>query len=446
MTARVTGEPGAGAPPVPDDGTAVTGGRGPVTSPRRALVQLVAGVAAAVVLAVATGHVDLLVVVVSLVVMVMVHELGHLLAAKHGRMKVTEYFLGFGPRLWSFRRGETEYGVKALPLGGYVKIPGMTNLEEVDPADEPRTYRQQPFHARLLVAVAGSAMHFLMAFVLLWSLFAFVGTPSATQVAIEGTATVGGRPGPAAKAGLRAGDVVVSVDGARVGGDASVLTTAIHDHAGKPVRLVVERDGVRRTVTVVPANGRTASEAGVALPSGTAPFGVIGVSLGAPLERVSPVPALGRTVTGIGRLTASSVTGVVSLFAPNAIGQRFKQVTSAKAAAQASANGTRVESIVGAVNTAAQAFHAGVGNLLAFLVAINLFIGVFNLFPMLPLDGGHVAIAVYERLRSLGRRRPYHADVAKLMPLTWVMLAFLGVLFATSLVNDLLHPLPNPFG
>ncbi len=446
MTARVTGEPGAGAPPVPDDGTAVTGGRGPVTSPRRALVQLVAGVAAAVVLAVATGHVDLLVVVVSLVVMVMVHELGHLLAAKHGRMKVTEYFLGFGPRLWSFRRGETEYGVKALPLGGYVKIPGMTNLEEVDPADEPRTYRQQPFHARLLVAVAGSAMHFLMAFVLLWSLFAFVGTPSATQVAIEGTATVGGRPGPAAKAGLRAGDVVVSVDGARVGGDASVLTTAIHDHAGKPVRLVVERDGVRRTVTVVPANGRTASEAGVALPSGTAPFGVIGVSLGAPLERVSPVPALGRTVTGIGRLTASSVTGVVSLFSPNAIGQRFQQVTSAKAAAQASANGTRVESIVGAVNTAAQAFHAGVGNLLAFLVAINLFIGVFNLFPMLPLDGGHVAIAVYERLRSLGRRRPYHADVAKLMPLTWVMLAFLGVLFATSLVNDLLHPLPNPFG
>jgi membrane-associated protease RseP (regulator of RpoE activity) len=446
MTAPVTGESEAGEPPASDSGTAVTGGGGPATSPRRALVQLGAGVAAAVALAVVTGHVDLLVVVVSLVVMVMVHELGHLLAAKHGHMKVTEYFLGFGPRLWSFRRGETEYGVKALPLGGYVKIPGMTNLEEVDPADEPRTYRQQPFHARLLVAVAGSAMHFLMAFVLLWSLFAFVGTPSSSRVAIEGTATVGGRPGPAAQAGLRAGDVVVSADGVRVGGDASVLTTAIHDHAGKPVRLVVERDGVRRTVTVVPANGRTAREAGVVLPSGTAPVGVIGVSLGAPLERVSPVPALGRTVTGLGRLTASSVTGVVSLFSPNAIGQRFQQVTSAKAAAQASANGTRVESIVGAVNTAAQAFHAGVGDLLAFLVAINLFIGVFNLFPMLPLDGGHVAIAVYERLRSLRRRTPYHADVAKLMPLTWVMLAFLGVLFATSLVNDLLHPLPNPFG
>ncbi len=129
-------------------------------------------IAAVVALAVATDQVALLIVVACLIVMIMLHELGHFLAAKHGHMKVTEYFLGFGPRLWSFRRGETEYGVKALPLGGYVKIPGMTNLEEVAPEDEDRTYRQQPFHARLLVAVAGSAMHFLMAFVLLWVLLA----------------------------------------------------------------------------------------------------------------------------------------------------------------------------------------------------------------------------------------------------------------------------------
>ena len=87
----------------------------------------------------------LLVVIVAIVVMVMVHELGHFATAKWSHMKVTEYFVGFGPRLWSIRRGETEYGVKAIPAGGYVKIPGMTNLEEIDPADEPRTYRQQPF-------------------------------------------------------------------------------------------------------------------------------------------------------------------------------------------------------------------------------------------------------------------------------------------------------------
>ncbi len=102
-------------------------------------------------------------------------------------MKVTEYFLGFGPRLWSIRRGETEYGIKAIPAGGYVKILGMTNAEEVDPADEPRTYRQQPFHNRLLVAVAGSAMHGVMAFVLFWGLFVFVGAPQGNAVAIAGS-------------------------------------------------------------------------------------------------------------------------------------------------------------------------------------------------------------------------------------------------------------------
>ena len=165
----------------PDDptppGPVPAGGK----SARRSLVELALTLAAVVALAVVAGQVALLIVVACLVVMIMVHELGHFLAAKRGDMKVTEYFLGFGPRLWSFRRGETEYGVKAIPLGGYVKIPGMTNLEEVDPADEARTYREQPFHSRLLVAVAGSAMHFLMAFVLLWVLLVLRGTAQRRQ-------------------------------------------------------------------------------------------------------------------------------------------------------------------------------------------------------------------------------------------------------------------------
>ena len=93
-------------------------------------------------------------------------------------MKVTEYFVGFGPRLWSVRRGETDYGIKAIPAGGYVKIPGMTNLEEIDPADEARTYRQPPFHKRIIVACAGSFMHFVMAFLLAWGALLFFGTPT----------------------------------------------------------------------------------------------------------------------------------------------------------------------------------------------------------------------------------------------------------------------------
>jgi RIP metalloprotease RseP len=138
----------------------------------------VAVVVAASAVLVLLGAGDVLVFAACVVAMVMLHELGHLLAAKRGGMKVTEYFLGFGPRLWSVRRGETEYGVKAFPLGGYVKIPGMTMLEEVDPADEPRSYRSRPFGSRLLVAVAGSAVHMIIAFVLLVVVFVAIGTPS----------------------------------------------------------------------------------------------------------------------------------------------------------------------------------------------------------------------------------------------------------------------------
>ena len=119
----------------------------------------------------------------------------------------------------------------------------MTSLEEIDPADEARTYREQPFHARLLVAVAGSVMHFLMAFVLLWALLTFVGLPNANQVEIQGLSPVGNGPGPAQVAGFRPGDVVVSVDGRSIGGNTDTLVSAIHQHPGQPVTVVVDRNG-----------------------------------------------------------------------------------------------------------------------------------------------------------------------------------------------------------
>ncbi|MFV2039261.1 MAG: site-2 protease family protein, partial [Acidimicrobiales bacterium] len=112
---------------------------------------------------------EYIVVVLALVFMITMHELGHYLAARSGGMKVTEFFLGFGPRLWSFRRGETEYGVKGIWAGAYVKVIGMNNLEEVDPADESRTYRQKSYPKRMLVAVAGSGMHFIMALIAIYA-------------------------------------------------------------------------------------------------------------------------------------------------------------------------------------------------------------------------------------------------------------------------------------
>ena len=169
-------------------------------------------VATVVALFLLLGWGTLLVVIVAIVVIVMVHELGHFATAKWSRMKVTEYFVGFGPRLWSVRRGETEYGVKAIPAGGYVKIPGMTNLEEIDPADEARTYRQQPFHNRIIVACAGSFMHFVMAFLLAYGAVLFFGIPtSAEHLRVTGFVPWAGHTQTAAQeAGLRSGDVIAA--------------------------------------------------------------------------------------------------------------------------------------------------------------------------------------------------------------------------------------------
>ena len=140
------------------------------------------------------------------------------------------------------------------------------------------------------------------------------------------------------------------------------------------------------------------------------------------------------------------MTGIGHLFSPSGVSQRFDQVTSAKAANQAAADGTRAQSIVGIGATATDALQAGVGDYLYILIVINIFFGVFNLFPMLPLDGGHVAIAIYEKIRTGRRKVLYHADVAKLMPFTWLFMLFLAVLIVPAFLTDILHPMANPFG
>ena len=150
-------------------------------------------------------------VIVALFVMIMLHELGHFVAAKRSGMKVTEFFVGFGPRLWSFTRGETEYGIKGVPLGGYCRIIGMTNLEEVDPADEPRAYRNKPTFSKVFVAAAGPAVHFAIALVLMFVVLFFAGDFRNRHTTMTLSQTSQG----AAAAGLKAGDTVVAINGTR---------------------------------------------------------------------------------------------------------------------------------------------------------------------------------------------------------------------------------------
>ncbi len=420
-------------------------GPGPGRSQALGLLRLVLAVAAIVAVFVGLGASDLLVVIVAVAVMIMVHELGHFLAAKWSHMKVTEYFLGFGPRLYSFRHGETEYGIKAIPLGGYVKIPGMTNLEEVHPADEPRTYRQQPFHNRLAVALAGSFMHFVMAFVLAWVALVFIGQPSSNGVVVSAFVHWEGHARNAAQeGGLKVGDDIVAINGHPVtSGDQ--LQQAVATSVGRPVHLTVERHGSTVHLTVVPADSDHIVGEHPTAARGHRPVGEIGVMTTAPTVAVGPLVAVGRAGSLVGQVTSRAVSGLGQVFSPHGISSYVQQVTNPSVAKKDAANGTpRIQSIVGAVRTATQGAEAGTLYLLEVLIALNIFIGVVNLVPVLPLDGGHVAIAVYERLRSR-RGRPYHADAAKLLPVAYAVVGLLVVLFTTSLYLDLTHPIANPF-
>src|SRR5262245_44384035 len=216
-------------------------------------------------------------VVLTLPVIIMLHEAAHFFAAKRAGMKVTEFFVGFGPRLWSVKRGETEYGVKAVVLGGYCRIIGMTNLEEVAPEDEPRAYRNKPWGPKVLVAAAGPATHFFLAAVLMFGVIYFAGDLRNERV----TTTLDQVSQGAEKAGLQPGDTIIAVNGTTVNNwdQVPTLVAGTADNptaAGDTIRVVVRRgDAVLEKNVVVglatdqngevlkDANGQTRLVAGV---------------------------------------------------------------------------------------------------------------------------------------------------------------------------------------
>ena len=432
----------------------------PVPSSVGALIRLVAILAAVIVVFVLFGLTDLLIVIGALVAMVVLHEFAHFATAKRSGMKVTEFFVGFGPRLWSIRRGETEYGVKAIPAGGYCRIIGMTSAEEVHPSDEPRAYRNQPFAKRIVVASAGSAMHFLIAFVLAFLALSFIGRPDASVVKVDGFLALGhGITTPAQRAGLAVGDQIIAVNGQKVTSEGT-LSAAIHHHVNEPVRLEVQRGGVTKTVTAVPLDGRKVTyDGGTLAPANGPASGFIGVSLGEGTSTVGPLRAIGQSASIVREATVATVTGIGHLFSPSGIQSYAHQVihpvtapastSSSSAAASSSSQSaqsqSRPESIIGAVRTATQAAQAGALTLIEVLISINIFVGILNMLPMLPLDGGHVAIAAYEWARTRRGRPMYRADINKLMPLVYVFVGMLLLLVTTSMYLVIAHPAANPF-
>jgi membrane-associated protease RseP (regulator of RpoE activity) len=407
---------------------------------RRKLLMLAGIMAGGITLSVMSGTFPVVAFCLAMAAVVMLHEAAHFAAAKWSGMKATEFFFGFGPRLWSVRKGETEYGIKAIPFGGYVKIIGMSNLErDIDPADEPRTYRQASYPKRMLVALAGVATHFTMAFVLLVLLLSAVGVPNYDKpsLTVGNLSRLDTGASPALDAGFKTGDRIVSVGGRPVTSWEQV-PPIIRVSPNQPLDFVVDRKGTRLNLTATP----TALEG-----EGGATRGFIGIGPKPTIETMNPIAASGRAATDIWELSTGSLKALGSFFAPSSLRDYAGQLTNANNKDEAAAGGDeRFVSVVGVARIAGQAAESGIFNVVYLLVLLNIFIGVFNLVPLLPLDGGHVAIGTYERLRSrLKEGKRYHADVGKMMPVAAAVIVILVLIGVTSVYLDIVNPVANPY-
>lgn len=419
--------------------------------------------------------------VVAIIVAIMVHELGHLLAARWAGMKADRYFLGFGPTLWSINRGETEYGVKAFPLGGFVRICGMSPLDERDPSiidavfpddtpvsddrcralrdelrrrgtpketaehivrrtrstvesdasnahardvlrevvmtevedtgrngdlrhrllrgDEGRFFADRPAWQRAIVLVAGPLTHFVLAFLVLLGAYAILpqwtGEFEATVVEVI-------EDSPAEQAGLQVGDRVVQVDALRTA-EYAALRDAIRDRPGEPTTVVVERDGEELALAMVP-EVNTDPETGEE-------FGTVGFVPDLEQARYGPVEAVERALFaepalgspgGVFPMFTGSIQAFVNVFSPEGLASIFSQATG-----QEERDTEGAVSLVGAASIAGQVADGvfGLMMLIGLFAVINVFFGIFNLVPLPPLDGGHLAVLGVERAVNAVRRR-----------------------------------------
>ncbi|MEA2507310.1 MAG: hypothetical protein QOH48_1928 [Actinomycetota bacterium] len=382
-----------------------------------------------------------------ILLMVMIHESGHFLMAKIFHFKASMFFLGFGPTLWSTTKGETEYGVKALPLGGFVKIVGMNPYEQVEAQDEPRSYPNKPRWQRALVLVAGSATHWILAFVTLLIAAMVLGFPNgqaSNQVALV-QQSLQGRPTAASNLGLAVGDRIVGIAGRPVS-QWTQIRTYIRQHPGQTADFTLLHDGQRRNVAVrlgsaiVKGSERIVSYAPAgrhirATRPGEHLIGYLGVQPQLLYHKYSFIAGAGH---------AAAVTWDYTKYSVQQVGGLFHTIFSGELWSALSGHGSRGPgqgpvSIYGAGRIAGQtvADHQYL-DLVGLLVGLTIFLGIMNLLPLPPLDGGHLAVVIYE---SITRRT---VDLRKLIPVAAAVISFFVVIFIASLYLDIIRPLNLP--
>ena len=364
---------------------------------------------------------------IALLLSVMLHEFGHYITAKRFDMKVTEFFLGFGKRIWSYTRGETEFGIKAIPAGGYCRIEGMTPRDQMPAGEESRAFFGASTSRKLVVLGAGSFAHFLLGFLLIFSIFFGVGVNAllsdVTQVAPSSAA---------ASAGFQVGDKIVAIDGKKVT-DWYIDAKAISASQGKALTFTIERDGQELTLKAAPTY--LASEKRY----------MLGVVTKIGTKRESFITSINESARATALLTRESVKALIAL--PTKVPQLIRQTFGNE---KRDPNG--LVGIVGAARVSGDAVSSNklnnterLGTFLLLIASLNIFVGLFNLLPLLPLDGGHMAVAIADEIRAFfarlrGKPRPAGIDVNVLTPITMSVFAVLAVLTAILLIADILNP------
>jgi membrane-associated protease RseP (regulator of RpoE activity) len=399
------------------------------------------------------------------------HEVGHLVPAKRFGVRVTEYMVGFGPTLWAKQKGETSYGIKAIPLGGYIRMIGMLppargqtapramatgrfaamidaarrqSLEELQPGDETRLFYKLPVWKRVIIMMGGPFMNLVLAFIFFAIVLVGIGIPQPTvQVGavVACTPTLEQEsapciPTPASVMGLQTDDLILAVDGAPVQAwdDATAL---ISQNAGRTISLTIERDGQRLVLPADIALIDRPTESGT-----TEQVGFLGVR---PTFEYQP-QGLGSVPGYMVDLTGRSVVALVSLpvriyelVTETLIGGQERDIDGPVSVVGASRLG-------GEVAAMDEPIQAKLAIFLSLAGALNLFLFLFNLLPVLPLDGGHVAGALYESGRrgvakARGKPDPGPVDVARLLPVAYVVAAVLVGVGVIVIWADLVRPL-----
>lgn len=386
---------------------------------------------------------------------VAVHEFGHMLTAKGFGMRVRRYFIGFGPKIWSFRRGETEYGLKAIPAGGFCDIAGMTSLDEVTPDEAPKAMWKFSAWKRVVVLASGPFSHFVIGFVILYVMALLSGIPNfqytpvvqqfgqcaqnrtvdAQGNTLSYSPCPAGSVSPAQAGGMQAGDKIASIGGKSVNTWDDVLADVKQAHG--PTQIVVDRGGRQVTLTVDVANTTVTGPGANGQPAVTHQ-GALGVLI-SNYFHYNPVTAFGGAASNSAAIFGSIWHGITML--PEKVPALFKAIGGAPR------DQNTPISVVGASRLGGQFVSFDLWPWFWFFLAmVNFGLGVFNLLPLLPLDGGHILVTVYERVRNLlrrlfGRQAGGPVDYTKLIPVTLLVVALGGMYMVVAVIADIVNPI-----